>query len=247
VDVILLAGGYATRLYPLTKDRPKALLPVGGRPILDRVMDVLAQAEELRAFFLVSNARFAGHFRDWARTRTWKRPIEIVDDGTTCNEDRLGAIGDVQFVLDHANVDTEEGLFVMGTDNLAHFDILEVVRCSRGRGATCVFASRVGDPIRLKRMGNVVLDDDDRVVDFIEKPEEPKSDRAVPPFYAYSHESVGMIAQYLAEGNNSDAPGHFIEWLYRRVPVFACRTEGTVLDIGTVESYEAACREYEGR
>ena len=245
MDAILLAGGYATRLYPLTIDRPKALLPVGGRTILDRIMDALEPADELTRFFLVTNAKFASHFEEWAATRACEKPLVLLSDGTTANDNRLGAIGDIRFVLDNTDVDRQEGVFVTGTDNLAQFDIVEVVRLSLRRRATCIFASKVDDPVRLKRMGVVLLDEDDRVVDFEEKPQNPKSDRAVPPFYAYNHEAAGMIGEYLASDSSNDAPGHFIEWLCRRAPVYACLTNKTVLDIGTRESYEAACRQYD--
>ena len=170
-----------------------------------------------------------------------------MDDGTASNETRLGAIGDVQFALRHSDVSTEEGLFVLGTDNLARFDILQVVRFARGRGASAVFAIHEKDPKRLLRMGVVLVDAESRVVDFQEKPASPKSDLVVPPFYAYATEAVALLPEYLKTGNNPDAPGHFIEWLIHRSPVYACRTDGHVQDIGTPESYEAVCKAYEQR
>jgi len=245
MDAILLAGGYATRLYPLTKDRPKALLPVGGRAILDYVVDSLDAAAEIGRMFLVTNAKFASHFSGWAQRRALNKPLQVLDDGTTSNEARLGAIGDVRFVLDNADVDTREGLFVLGTDNLARFDIIQVVRLGRARRSSAVFAVHEHDPRRLRRMGVALLSGDERVLDFEEKPAEPKSDLVVPPFYVYSPEAVALVRRYLEEGNNPDAPGHFIAWLYRRSPVYACVTDGGVQDIGTPESYEAVCRQYE--
>jgi len=247
MDAILLAGGYATRLYPLTKDRPKALLPVAGRAILDHVADRLDAADEIARMFLVTNAKFAGHFDQWAARRKLNTPLQVLNDGTSSNETRLGAIGDIRFVLDNAEVDTSEGLFVLGTDNLAEFDILQVVRFARERGTSAVFAVREHDSERLLRMGVVLLDGNDRVVDFEEKPAEPKSDLVVPPFYVYSPEAVALLSRYLAEGQNPDAPGHFIEWLVHQCPVHACVTEGIVRDIGTPQSYEAVRRVYEGK
>ena len=245
VDTILLAGGYATRLYPLTLDRPKALLPVGGKPILDHIVGVLDRSDDVGRMFLVTNARFAGQFSEWAARKRLEKPIRILNDGTCSNETRLGAIGDVQFVLTHADVRTEEGVYVLGTDNLARFDITEIIRLAQARKASAVFASRMDDLGRLRRMGVAVLDETGRMVEFEEKPQYPKSNLAVPPFYAYSPEAAGLVEVYLREGNNRDAPGHFIAWLVRRGPVYACRTEQPVYDVGTLEAYHAVCALYE--
>lgn len=246
VDALLLAGGYATRLHPLTLDRPKALLPVGGRTIVDRIIDLLVASDEIERFFLVTNARFASQFTNWLGTRTWEKPVEVISDGTTSNEDRLGAMGDLRFALDHADLDTARGLFALSTDNLTDLDLTQLVRLSQERGATAVFALRVSDPARLRRMGVVLLDEAGRVIDFVEKPKEPKSDLGVPSFYAYSARAVGLVKDYLDAGGNPDAPGHFIEWLAHREPVYACVTEEAICDVGTLGAYEAACRQYGG-
>ena len=245
MDAIFLAGGYATRMYPLTLDRPKALLPVGGRPILDYLVDVLEAEKQIRRIFLVSNAKFAGQFCDWAATRALKTPLTVLNDGTTSNEDRLGAIGDLQFVLDHADVEAADGVYVMGTDNLPRFDMTQIIHLSRARGASAIFTYHEDDHERLHRIGVVVLDDTGRVIDFEEKPREPKSNLGVPPFYVYAPRAVGLIGRYLEEGNNPDAPGHLAAWMIHRCPVYACLVEQGVYDIGTRESYEAVRREFE--
>ncbi|MDP6106981.1 MAG: nucleotidyltransferase family protein [Candidatus Brocadiia bacterium] len=246
VDALLLAGGYATRLYPLTLDRPKALLPVGGRTIVDRIIDLLMASDEIERFVFVTNDRFAPHFISWVGTRTWEKPVEVLNDGTTSNEGRLGAMGDIRFALDHAELDTARGLFVLSTDNLTHLNLTQLVGLSQERAATAVFALRVGDLARLRRMGVVQLDEAGRVIDFVEKPKEPKSDLGVPSFYAYSARAVGLVKDYLDAGGNPDAPGHFIEWLAHRDPVYACVTEEAICDVGTLEAYEAMCRQYGG-
>ena len=247
MDAILLAGGYATRLYPLTLNRPKALLPVGGRPILDHLVDVLDACGEIARMFLVTNSKFAVHFSHWAAARGPGKPFSIVDDGTASNETRLGAIGDIQFVLDRAEVDTKDGLYVLGTDNLARFDITEIIRLSRSRKADAIFACHTKDLGRLRRMGVAVVDETGRVTDFEEKPQNPKSDLCVPPFYAYTAPSVGLIWRYLKEGNNPDAPGHLVAWMIRQRPVYACVAPEPTYDIGTVESYEEVCRTFGDR
>jgi len=245
LDAILLAGGYATRLYPLTVDRPKALLPVGGRPILDYIVDALEAADEIDRMFLVTNDKFAGHFSRWAAARGSAKPLAVLSDGTVSNEVRLGAIGDVQFVLDHADVDVSDGLYVLGTDNIARFDIMGVVRLSRRSSASAVFACRVSDPERLHRVGVVVVDETGRITDFEEKPRKPKTGLGVPPFYVYTSEAAGLIRRYLSEGNDPDAPGHLVGWMIRHCPVYACREELDTYDIGTLASYEAVCRQFE--
>ena len=244
MDAILLAGGYATRLYPLTLDHPKALLPVGGRPILDYTVDVLDAADEIQRMFLVTNAKFAGHFSDWAENRSGIKPISILNDRTTSNETRIGAIGDIRFVLDHSDIDTDEGIYVLGTDNLARFDITEIIRLSLARGASAIFAMRISDPERLSRVGTVVLDETGRVIAFEEKAKRPQSDLGVPPFYVYAPEAARLIRDYLDGGGNPDAPGHLVAWLVSRCPVCARVTEESTYDIGTVDSYEAVCREF---
>ena len=245
MDAILLAGGYATRLYPLTIDRPKALLPVAGRPILDHLVDVLSAADEIRRMFLVTNARFVGDLSDWAEGRRDAKPLSVLNDGTSSNDTRLGAIGDIQFVLDHADVDTDGGIYVLGTDNLTRFDMTDIIRLSRERGASAVFAMRIADPARLRRVGVVELDETGRVISFEEKPGDPKTNLGVPPFYAYTPEATALIRRYLREGGNPDAPGHLVAWLISRCPVYACVTDLDTYDIGTVQSYEAVCREFE--
>lgn len=247
LDTILLAGGYATRLYPLTLDRPKALLPVGSKVILDHIVDALERSEQIGRLFLITNDKFARQLGHWAAGRTWERPIQILNDGTNSNRNRLGAIGDIRFALDNSDISTEQGVFVVGTDNLAQFDITEVVRQSEQRRASAVFAVRMSDAARLMRMGVVLLGEDDRVLEFEEKPTSPKSDRGVPPFYAYGPEAVLLLREYLDGGGNPDAPGHFIEWLVHKTPVYACRTDEMVFDMGTPESYEATRQWYEGR
>ncbi len=245
MDAILLAGGYATRLYPLTLDRPKALLPVGGKPILNHIVEKLERSDDIECMFLVTNAKFVRQFSEWAANRQFARPMRVLNDGTASNETRLGAIGDVQFVLGHGAVRSEEGVFVLGTDNLARFDITEIVRLAWARKASAVFAACMDDLERLRRMGVAVLDETGRITEFEEKPQHPKTRYAVPPFYAYSPEAVGLVGAYLHEGNNPDAPGHFIEWLIHRSPVYACVTDQSVYDIGTLEAYHAVCRRYE--
>jgi glucose-1-phosphate thymidylyltransferase len=236
VNAILLAAGYATRLYPLTRDRPKPLLPVGGRPILDYLVERLDEADEIDRMVVVTNDKFAGHFEGWASSVEIETPLEVINDGTRSNDDRLGAVGDVNLTLERAGLYGQPA-YVLATDNLPKFDLLDILYLSRERGASAVFALPVPDRCELTRMGVADVNEDGRIVSFEEKPAEPKGEYRVPPFYCYTADAVDAVPQYLAEGNNPDAPGHFLAWLVKREPVYAARPGVGTWDIGTLESY----------
>ena len=241
---ILLAAGYGTRLYPLTRDCAKPLLPVGGRPIIDHLMDRLEACPEIDRYLLVSNARFACDFERWAAARRLSRPLQVLNDGSTENDNRLGAVADVAFALNSAGAWGQDA-YVLATDNLPRFDLLEIVALSRRKRASAVFACAVADPSQLRRMGVAELDADGRIVSFEEKPERPKGNLRVPPFYVYPAADLASVKGFLAGGNNPDAPGHFLAWLVARGrPVYALRRDEGTYDIGTLESYQAVQREF---
>jgi glucose-1-phosphate thymidylyltransferase len=240
---ILLAAGYGTRLYPLTRDRAKPLLPVGGRPIIDHLMDRLEDCPEIDRYLLVSNARFAADFERWAAARRLSRPLQVLNDGSTENDNRLGAVADVAFALDSAGA-WGQGAYVLATDNLPRFDLLEIVALSRRKRASAVFACAVADPSQLRRMGVAELDADGRIVSFEEKPERPKGNLRVPPFYVYPAADLALVKDFLAQGNNPDAPGHFLAYVVGQArPVYALRRDQGTYDIGTLESYRAVEKE----
>jgi len=245
VNAVLLAGGYATRLYPLTRNRPKSLLPVGGRAILDYLVDALESAREIRAMLLVTNARFFEQFEQWASLRRAGKPLQILNDGTTCNEDRLGAIGDIQFALRAMGRIPPDGVYVLATDNIPRFHLTEIIQLGGEKASSAVFACPEQEPARLKRAGVAVLDSDGKIVDFEEKPQYPRSDLRVPPFYVYTAHAASLIGLYLSEGNDPDAPGHFLSWLVRRQEVYARIAEEGTYDIGTLDSYRAVCEALE--
>jgi glucose-1-phosphate thymidylyltransferase len=240
VNAVLLAGGYGTRLGPLGEDCPKALLLVAGFTVIDRLLAPLEAAAEVRRLFLVTNSRFAGRFRDWLTRQSLRKPLEILDDGSRCNEDRRGAIGDLQFVLDNTDV-ARDAAYVLSTDNVPGFDLRGIIALHRARGASAVFACREEHLERLRRGGVAELDDDDRVVRFEEKPQEPLSHYRVPSFYVYTASALRLVRGFLRGGGNSDAPGHFLAWLVKRADVYALRCEQGSMDIGTPASYRAAC------
>lgn len=238
MKALILAAGYATRLYPLTENFPKPLLDVGGRTLLDRLADGLAGWPGLRGAVLVSNRRFAGRFTEWSRSRP-DFPVRVLDDGSLCNEDRLGAVGDIAFALREA--DLADDLIVAAADNLFDFPLAELEAAFRRTGGNGLLVHRVADPARRRRTGIAELGPDLRVTGFREKPAEPRSEWGVPPLYVLRKETLARIPEYLASGGSPDAPGHLVEWLVPRVPFHAVPAPGAVYDIGTLESL-AACR-----
>lgn len=238
MDCILLAAGYATRLYPLTENLPKALLMLGSKTILDRVCEKIDEVDDVNNIYIVTNHRFAAQFEEWAKTYTGKKKIKVLDDGTTSNDNRLGAIGDMQYVISKEGINDE--ILVMASDNVFDFSLNDMVKLYREKNCDLISAHYVDDLVNLRQMGVVELDDDGKVISFIEKPAEPKSNWGVPPFYFYRKDTLALIRQYLDEGNNPDAPGHFIPWLITKTPVYAYTFNVMTIDIGTPKTYKEA-------
>ena len=231
----MLAAGYATRLSPLTDSIPKVLLPLAGRPMLDYLLDRLEAVDEIDGIHVVTNARFAGDFGGWASQRSGLRPVAVWNDGTTSNEDRLGAIGDIHFTIEEAGLEGEELLVVAG-DNLIEYSLEDFVRFWREKGdGAAIAVHRVPDPELIKQYGVAELDAHERIVSLEEKPAEPRSDLAATAAYLYRPEDAALIGRYLEECSQPDAPGNFTAWLYRRAPVYGYRFEGGWMDIGDPE------------
>jgi glucose-1-phosphate thymidylyltransferase len=246
VTCIILAAGYATRLYPLTRDFPKPLLEVAGRSILDRIVDNALRVPRLDRIVVVTNARFASQFGEW-RDRRFGAPaspppaVHIVDDGSTSNANRLGALADLHLAVEQVDVNSDA--LVLAGDNLFDFELAEFAAFFREAAHDCITAHELSDVEQLRRTGVVELSDEDRVLHFAEKPAEPRSSWAVPPFYAYTRRTLReRLPAYLAQGGEGDAPGSFIPWLIQRIPVYAFRFEGARYDIGNRESYERVAR-----
>ena len=224
---IILAAGYATRLYPLTENFPKPLLPVGGKPILDWLIeDISPDAEEV---ITVTNHKFAGHFQEWSEGQ---KKVRIIDDGTTTNEDRLGAVKDIQIAAtDHTDY------LVMAGDNVLDFSLRPFIRYAQEKGTSCVMCHEETRIEALRKTAVITIDGDGRITTYEEKPREPKGQLAVPPFYYYRAEDIGRIAEALEDGCGYDAPGSFAAWLSSKVPMHAWRMNGTRHDIGDMKSY----------
>ena len=235
LKALVLAAGYATRLYPLTKDRPKPLLELGGRPLVDWILDRIAEVGEIEQVHLVTNAKFAPAFESWA-------PAEVVihDDGTASEDDRLGAIGDLAFVVERAGLEGDDLLVIAG-DNLFDFSLAELVGFWRTKGTASALALHdVGDRELARKYGIVELDGEDRVTTFVEKPADPPSTLAATATYLFHRDHVALVPRYLEEGNSPDQPGRFVAWLHEREPVYGFRFDGEWLDIGDREQLREA-------
>jgi glucose-1-phosphate thymidylyltransferase len=227
VKALILAAGYATRLRPLTDTWAKELLPVGGRPIVDRICENLSQVAEIDEVHLVTNSRKAPMFDDWARGRD----VTIHDDGTTSNDDRLGAIGDMLFVVDQ--ISSDDDLLVIAGDNLFDFRLSDLVAFWQSKGVASAVAVRdVGSLELARQYGIVDLDSQARIQSFVEKPAEPASTLAATATYLYHREHVGLIRTYVETGSNADQPGRFVAWLHEREPVYGWVFAEPWYDIG---------------
>ena len=243
MKAVILAAGYATRLYPLTLDRPKALLEVGGRTMLDRLLEQLEGVDGLDEVYVVTNSKFAGAFRDWAAGRSGL-PVRIVDDGTVHEESRLGAIVDLDLTIREEGLDDD--VLVLAGDNLFSESIAPFPAFALAKGGSALGVYDVGDLDAIRRYAVIELDADDRVTRLEEKPDEPRSTLAGIALYFYPGSALEFVAEYLAEGNNPDQPGRLVQWLYPRTPVYGWRVPGRWYDVGSKETLTEADQAFGG-
>ncbi|MDD4680725.1 MAG: nucleotidyltransferase family protein [Clostridia bacterium] len=234
MKAIILAAGYATRLYPLTKNVPKALLNVGSKAILDHIMENVLQIPAVDGVYIVTNEKFHQHFLDWKEDSSYTIPITIYNDGTTNNENRLGALGDLKFALDKGKI--SEDIIVLAGDNLMDFSLIDFHNFYMKVNNCCVCVKEV-EAHEISKMGIVLLDEVNRIIDFEEKPKNPKSNLGAFAVYIYKKETLPLLDEYLLAGNNPDAPGNFPAWLCHKVPVYAYLFDGNCYDIGTHDAY----------
>jgi len=241
MKVIILAAGYATRLYPLTLTQPKPLLPVAGQPMIDYVLDNLAPIGGIDRIYVVTNAKFAGHFQQWStdyRAHKAKLNFTIVNDRSTDDTNKLGAIGDIHFVLTSQNV--TDDIIVVAGDNLFSEKLSDFGRFCREKNAPVLAVYAVGNLEEIKKYNAINLDGDGRITFFEEKPKNPTSTLTGIALYFYPKSTLPLIQQYIAEGNNADQPGRLIQWLYTRMPVYTWKVPGLWYDIGSKETLEEA-------
>src|SRR6266496_294691 len=234
MNIIILAAGYATRLYPLTLTLPKPLLPVAGQPMIDYVLDNLAPIGAINRVILVSNAKFAGHFHQWAedyRLRKAKLDFTIVNDGSTDESTKLGAIGDLHLVLTREKVD--EDIIVVAGDNLFSEPLTGFGTFCREKKEPVLAIYDVGSLEEIKKYNAITFDASGRITFFEEKPKQPASTLTGIALYYYPKKTLPLIRQYIAEGNNPDQPGRLVQWLYPRTPFHVWRVPGLWYDIGS--------------
>jgi glucose-1-phosphate thymidylyltransferase len=241
MNVIILAAGYATRLYPLTLDKAKPLLEVAGRPMIEWVLDNLADVPSLGTIYIVTNDKFANDFQAWAEDYQDRQPafkLKIINDGSKSDDDKLGAIGDINFVITRENL-AQSDLLIIAGDNLFSESLRGFVNYAKKTVAT-VAVYDVGDLEAIKKYGNITIDSNNTITHFEEKPEKPRSTLAALAVYYYSRAAAALLITYLAAGNNPDQPGRFVQWLYKRKPVKTFQIKGKWLDIGSKETLEEA-------
>ncbi len=238
---LILAAGYATRLYPLTENFPKPLLKVGEKTIVDWLIDDLRAADVIDEFIIISNHKFAKCFQEWAEQKEYK--VSVVDDGTITNETRLGAVRDMEFAINSLRLDDD--FMVLAGDNVLDFSLVRFLNFCLEKKASCVMRYWEPEKASLVKRGVLQLDGD-RVISMEEKPKEPKTQWCCPPFYYYTRQDARKISAAIADGCGVDAPGSLVAWLCIRSPVYAMEMPGSRYDIGNLTSYEQVKREYKG-
>ena len=237
---IILAAGYATRMYPLTLNFPKPLLEVGGKKIIDHLLED-GERSGIERFIVVSNHKFTSLFREWAEG---KENVMVLDDGSVDNEHRIGAVKDIEFAIEKAGINDDT--LILAGDNVLDFSLSSFIEYGKAKGTSCIMRHRESDKDRLRKTGVVVIDQSDLVLSMEEKPKEPKSEWAVPPFYYYVKEDLPLIKEGIENGCGTDAPGSFVSYLAERRPVHAFLMPGKRFDVGSIEGYEKIRKEYKG-
>lgn len=239
---LILAAGYATRLYPLTENFPKPLLEVKGKPILDWLIDDIDTLGIVNEYVVISNHKFAHHFDKWAADK--KQKVTVVDDGTDSNETRLGAVRDIQFAIDQLGLD--EDMLVIAGDNLLDFSLTAFIRYAQKKQTSCIMRYYEANTEKLKKCGVVCVDQNDKILEMAEKPAQPKSHWCCPPFYYYTRQDAKLVERGIGSGCGVDAPGSYIAWLCTQTPIHAMEMPGMRYDIGNLKSYNQVQANYAG-
>jgi glucose-1-phosphate thymidylyltransferase len=243
MKAIILAAGYATRLYPLTLTEPKSLLSIDGKYIIDYIVDEINTIKSIDMIYVISNHKFIDKFRAWVKHIQSDIPIKVLDDGSIDENDKLGAIGDIQFALKHEHIN-EDVLILVG-DNLFTYKLKDAYDYFKNVNDNCVAGKELDDKESLKRFAVAQVDDDNRIVNLVEKPQEPPSNIAVYGTYFYKKETLELFDIYISRDNANDAPGYFLQWLYKLTNVYLYRFDGECYDIGTHAALEKISRLYE--
>ena len=239
---LILAAGYATRLYPLTENFPKPLLTVGEKTILDWLIDDMDEAGLIDEYVVISNHKYAHHFEAWAEKKSQK--ITVVDDGTDTNETRLGAVKDIQFAIDQLRLNDD--MLVIAGDNVLDFSLTKFIAYAREKQTSCIMRYYESDDKKLLKCGVVTVDENDKILCMTEKSPTPATHWCCPPFYYYTKDDAKLVQKGIESGCGTDAPGSYIAWLCTQTTVHAMEMPGKRYDIGNLESYEKVKSEYKG-
>ena len=239
---IVIAAGYATRLGELTKNFPKPLLKIGENTILGRMLDDIDKIPEIDEHIIITNHKFAGICEEWASKQSYTKPVKIVDDGTETNDTRLGAVCDLLFAMDKLKIDDD--MLVVAADNILFFSFLEFVDFAKAKGTSCIMCHEQLSIEKLQRTGVIVLDDSDKVLNMEEKPQEPKSHWAVPPFYIYLKKDLDKVRHSVENGCGKDAPGNLAHYMVEQVEMHAWKMTAGRFDIGSLDTYKEACEKF---
>lgn len=239
---LILAAGYATRLYPLTENFPKPLLKVGEKTILDWLIDDIDTLGRVNEYVVISNHKYVAHFEKWAKEKSQK--ITVLDDMTESNETRLGAVKDIEFAIDKLNID--EDVLVIAGDNVLDFSLTEFIKYAENKKTSCIMRFFEPTKAKLLKSGVVTVDDADRVLEMTEKSPTPATNWCCPPFYYYTKADTALVKKGIESGCGTDAPGSYIAWLCKQSTVHAMEMPGRRYDIGNLESYEQVQKEYKG-
>lgn len=239
---LILAAGYATRLYPVTENFPKPLLTVGNKTILDWLLDDINTSNEVDEYIVISNGKYARHFEEWAKTKEYR--VTVVNDNTFTNETRLGAVKDVLFAIEKLKLDSD--MLVIAGDNVLDFSLTKFISFAKAKNTSCVMRYFEPSEKRLQKCGVLEVDENDLITGMEEKPANPKSHWCCPPFYYYTREDAKKVKTGIENGCGTDAPGSYIAWLQTKTKVHAMEMPGSRYDIGNLESYENVKAIYKG-
>lgn len=242
MKTIVIAAGYATRLGELTRNFPKPLLKIGENTILGRMLDDIDTIPDITEHIVVTNHKFAPIFFEWAAAQHYTKPLTIVDDGTETNETRLGAVCDLLYAMDKFAIDDD--LLVVAADNLLFFSFREFVEFAKAKGTSCIMCHRQPDVEKLRRTGVIEVDGDMRVLGMEEKPQNPKTEWAVPPFYIYLKKDLDLVRNSVNDGCGKDAPGNLAHYMVSKTVMHAWPMSGGRFDIGSIDTYREACEKF---
>ena len=239
---IVIAAGYATRLGELTRNFPKPLLKIGQNTILGRMLDDIDQIPDITEHIIITNHKFAHIFEQWSKGDTLTKPITIIDDGTETNETRLGAVCDLLFAMNKLSIDDD--MLVVAADNLLFFSFSEFVDFAKEKGTSCIMCHEQPSIEKLQRTGVVELDENFKVLGMEEKPQQPKSHWAVPPFYIYMKKDLDLVRHSVENGCGKDAPGNLAHYMVEHTTMHAWPMSAGRFDIGSLDTYYQAVELY---